>query len=194
MKVIRGYIDELLEYIEQISDELNYSIDSLFFWRGQVWIGKHRIPLYSALAYITSIYVTERPHLFPSYFFFCCAWILLIISTKRSNYPAPIHRSKSYLHHLSCFLPKSLQRACPGVEINASEGQVEVEVMRRRKKKRMENNQRLKSQIAHVRREMQKILAALSDWSMDTNDNGVNYNPLSKLLPIQLLLRGKFMF
>lgn len=105
-----------------------------------------------------------------------------------------MYRSKSFLYHLRSLLPRPLRKTNDGEEIDAFEGHLEEQIMKRIKKKRMEKNQRLKSQIAHVRNEMQKILVALTDLSMDTSEGGVNYNPLSRLLPVQLVLRGAYVF
>ncbi len=190
MKILRGYIDEVLEYIEQFSYEMNYAIDSLFFWRGQVSVGKAEVPLHSAIVYFSAIYVVERPYLLPSYFFFCCAWILLIILHKRSHRPSPLYRSKSLFYHLSYLFPE-IKSNEEGQSISRGEGYHEEEEIKRKKKERMEANKRLKVRIAAVRREMQEFLQALSDLSLHTSEGGVNYNPLSRLLPIQLLLKGK---
>lgn len=191
LKILRSYIDELLEYLELLSDEVSYACDSLLFWRGQVTIWNVRLPLYSATVYLSAIYVTEHPQLFLSYLFFCCALILLIISSKRSNYPAPMYQSKSFFYYVRSVFPFFRQETRVGVNIDAYEGHLEEQSMIRRKKKRMKENQRLKNQIAHVRGEMQKIVAALTDLSIHTSEVGANINPLSKLLPVQLLLRGK---
>ncbi len=191
MKVLRGLIDEFFGYLEQISSEINYSIDSLFFWRGQVTIFTKELPLYSATAYLSSIYVVERPQLIPSYLFFCCAWVLLIILGNRSNFPAPLYRSKSFMYYMKIFLPSTVKLRVEGETISASEGFEKVEEMRLKRIKRVEANKKFKEQINRVKRQMQQFLASLSDLSLHTNEDGVKYNPLSRLLPIQLLLKGK---
>ena len=190
MKVLRAYIDEFLEYIEQSAHEIQYALDSLLFWRGQVSLGHIEIPLYSIITYFSMIYVIERPRLLPSYLFFCCAWILLTILQKRSNYPSPLYRSKSFFYHLNSFFPLTYKNHT-GAKIDAGEGSEEEERMKRRKKEQMEANQQLKTRIAEIRREMQKFLAALSDLTLHTSEVRVSINPLSRLLPIQLLLKGE---
>ena len=191
MKVLRGFIDEFFEYLEQISSEINYSFDSLFFWRGQVSILNVDLPLYSAATYFSAIYVIETPHLIPSYFFLCCACIFLMILGNRSNYPAPLYRSKSFFYHLNSFLPSGMQKTMNGENIHAAEGYEKAEEMKQKKLRRMEANKKFRTQIANIRREMQLFLVSLSDLSLHTNEAGVKYNPLSRLLPIQLLLKGK---
>ena len=191
MKILRSYCDELLEYIEQLSYELSYALDSLLFWRGQVSVFNHELPLYSLIVYISAIYVTERPRLLPSYFFFCVAWVLLAVSNRRSNFPAPIHRSKSFLYHFNSFFPQSGQNKLSGLNIKAGEGYAEMKAMEEKRKNDLEANKELKKRIAQVRREMQQILDVLSTLNLDTTEGGVTYNPLSRLLPIQLLLKGE---
>ncbi len=192
MKILRGFIDEFFEYLEQISSEISYSLDSLLFWRGQVSFFNVELPLYSAAVYFSAIYVIERPRLIPSYFFFCCGWILLAISGNRSDYPAPLYRSKSFLYYMSkMLLPSNLQKYRNGENIGRFEGLNKAEEMKKKKLDRKEANKKFRAQIAHVRREMQLFLASLSDLSLHTSEDGFKYNPLSRLLPIQLLLKGK---
>lgn len=84
-----------------------------------------------------------------------------------------------------------MQKALNGEDIDAAEGYDKAEEMKQKKLKRMEANKQFRTQIANIRREMQLFLVSLSDLSLHTNEDGVKYNPMSRLLPIQLLLKGK---
>lgn len=140
----------------------------------------------------TLLYFTCEARLIPSYICFCLASIFLLILNTRSSCPSPLYRTKSFMFHLkSLLLPSSQTQQEDDQTINPHEGIQEIQVRNLKKKKMIEANKRLKNRIAHVRREMQQILAALSDLSLDTSENS-GYNPLSRLLPVQLILRGKF--
>jgi len=189
MQILKSYIDEFLEYVELWSFEINWGIQSLFFWRGQVRVGKLNLPLHSLLAFVSATYVIERPHLIPAWIFFCAAWCMLILMSRRSNHPSPWYRSRSFFFYLRCFLPFLPAADSRGVHIDAGEGVKEQREMEEKRKKTMEEDKMLQSKIATVRRELQQMLAAVNQVNLVTSErNGLH--PLSRLLPVQLILRG----
>ncbi len=191
MKVLKSYIDEILEYIERASFEIQLGINSFIFWRGQVKVWKFNVPLHSMVAFGSATYIIERPHLLPAYFFFCIAWIMIVLMLRRRGHPSPWYRSKSFFHHLRSFTPFLRSPRTKGVSIERYEGfkaKVEMEELR---KKTIEEDKMLQSRIAAFRTELQEMLSALSEIHLDTTPEGRRFNPLSRLLPLQLLLRGE---
>lgn len=74
------------------------------FWRGQMKVGSIFFPIHSATFFITATTIIERPDLFPAYFFFCLAWIMLASMGSRINHPSPWVKSNSFLHYLLILL------------------------------------------------------------------------------------------
>jgi len=192
MKVLRSYIDEILEYLEIWSFEFHGAIKSLIFWRGQVRFFNLHLPLHSLFAYLSAIYVIERPQLIPAYIFFCAAWCMLALMSRRSKHPSPWLQTKSFSHHLRKSTPLIQSIKSKGVKIVPGEGYTTMKEMEEERKRVMEEDKMLQSKIATVRSELQHILAAISEVDLVTNENGGGLNPLKKLLPVQLLLRGKY--
>lgn len=188
-RILKSYVDELLEYVESWSFKLNVGILSLIFWRGQVRVWKFHLPLHSLVAFISATYVIERPHLIPAYFFFCIAWCMLILMCHQNRHPSPWHRTKSFAHHLGRHTFSGSFGKAEGETIHAKQGFEETKEMHEARKKIMEENKMLKSQIAAVRRELKKLLSAVSDVHIKTCEDGSALNPLGKLLPVQLILR-----
>jgi hypothetical protein len=192
MKVLRSYIDEILEYLEICSFEFHGAVKSLIFWRGQVQFFNLHLPLHSLFAYLSAMYVIERPQLIPAYIFFCAAWCMLILMSRSSKHPSPWLQTKSFSHHLRKLTPLIPSAKSEGVKIVPGEGYTTMKGMEEERKRVREEDKMLQSKIASVRSELQQILAAISQVDLVTNENGGGLNPLRKLLPVQLLLRGKY--
>ena len=111
---------------------------------------------------------------------------------RRRNHPCPWYRSMSYLDYAKFFLPFLISKEPKGVTIRVGEGFEEKERMEADRKKQMEEDKLLQEKIARVRRELNEILVTISDASLKASEDRAikSFNPLSKLLPIQLILRG----
>jgi len=192
MKVLRSYIDEFLGSLEVCSFELSRGLNSLIFWKGQVQICNRKLPVHSLLAFVSASYVIERPHLIPAYICFCAAWCLMILMSRQSNHPSPWHKSRSFTAHIADQVPFLATKSEHGVSIERDQGYDEMMEMETERKRIMEEDKLLQSKIATIRRELQQILATLSDVNLVTSENRGGLNPLRKLLPVQLILRGKF--
>lgn len=78
-----------------------------------------------------------------------------------------------------------------GVTIDSGQGYEETKEMEKERKRVMEEDKLLQSKIATLRRELQQILATIGDVNLVTSENRGGLNPLRKLLPVQLIMRGK---
>jgi hypothetical protein len=188
MKILRSYIDEFMEYLEMSSFEITLALNSLLFWKGQVAFFGFSIPLYSALVFLSAIFVIENVHLIPAYFFLILGSCMYLQMNRRSNHPSPWHRSHSFWHHLMQLLPFFSLNQKPGITIEKDEGHVEMLEREKERQKTLEEDKLLQAKISSVRQELNSILAALSDFSLQTTEMANAFNPLSKLLPLQLLL------
>lgn len=149
------------------------------------------MPLHSVLAFVSATYVIERPPLFPAYFFFCVAWVMSVLMIRQNRNPSPWFRKKAFSHHLYEFVPLRPGGIDNGRTIEAHEGFEENKKLNEERKQLMEDDKMLQSKIAALRRELQQIFESVSDVSLDTYDNVGSLNLMSKLLPIQLILRGE---
>jgi len=98
------------------------------------------------------------------------------------------------MYYLSVLLGLGDQSKHKGIHIAAGEGYLESELLKQEWDKRYEEEQNKKSQISKLRRELQKILQVVQDSSIHTIDKTNGINPLTKLLPIQLILRDVLTF
>jgi hypothetical protein len=188
MKILRSYIDEFMEYIEMTTFEITLALHSLIFWKGQVQIFGFSIPLYSALVFLSAIYVIENLHLIPAYFFFFLGSCMYLQMNRRSNNPSPWHRSHSFWYHMMQILPLFSVFPKQGITIEMGEGYDEMIEQEKERQKILEEDKILQAKISSVRQELNSILSALSDFSLQTTEMANAFNPLSKLLPVQLLL------
>lgn len=186
MKVLRSYIDEFLRSLEVCSFELSRGLHSLILWKGQVKVFNVHLPLHSFLAFVTASYVIERPHLIPAYFSFCAAWCLGILMVRQRNHPSPWHKARSI--DPIPFVPRKTPF---GETIDSGQGYEEMKRMEEERKRVMEEDKLLQSKIATLRRELQQFLATISDVNLVTSENRGGLNPLRKLLPVQLVMKGK---
>jgi len=188
-RILRSYVDELLEYVVSWSFILKRGMRSLIFWRGQVRIGKRAVPLHSFLAFVTAAYVIEYPNLIPAYIFFCAGWCMFVLTCEQHRHPSPWYRGKSFSHHLRRFISSELITS-KGESIDVNEGFKEMKEMEKERQKIAEEDNMLQAQISAVKRELQQILAAVSSVvTIRTNEDVGGLNPLSKLLPVQLIMR-----
>ena len=191
MKVLKSLVDEVLEYIQMGTYEISSGLGSLLFWRGQVKVfGNIHLPLHSLVAFCSAVYVIDHPHSVPSFIFFSIAYYMLVQMNHRKNDPSPWYRCKTFNKWFpTAFLP--FYNNSDGININAGDGIRERLEIEKEKLRRIEEDKLLQEKIAAVRSELQQILSSLGDFSLHTSDDGVSLNPLKRLLPIQLILKGK---
>lgn len=65
---------------------------------------KFQFPTWSAVFYVTSIVLLERPYLFPSFFFAYITSVMLGVQMSHAGHPSPWKRCNSFLHFLSLFV------------------------------------------------------------------------------------------
>jgi len=63
-----------------------------------------QFPTWSAVFYVTSIVLLERPYLFPSFFFAYITSVMLGVQMSHVAHPSPWKRCNSFLHFLSLFV------------------------------------------------------------------------------------------
>jgi len=189
MKILKSYIDEILENMEAFTFESRVGMESLIFWRGQLKVGIFNIPIHSIIAFTSATYVIERPHLLPAYFFFWIAWMMIILMSRKRFHPSPWHRSNSFFHHLKSILPFASSSRRKGVTIDPYQGHKAKVEMDEWRKNKIVDDKLLQSKITKVREELQQMLSALSEINLDTHERTGGLNPLSRLLPVQLILR-----
>ena len=191
MKVLKSLVDELLEYIQMGTYEVNSSLDSVLFWRGQVhFFGNISLPIHSLIVFCSAVYVVEFPRSAPSFLFFSIAYCMLVQMSRRKNDPSPWFRCKSFMTCIATLLLPFIDNN-HGTTIEVGDGFHEKIKGEENKRKKIEEDKRLQENIAAVRRELQQILSSFGDFSLQTNEDGASLNPLKRLLPIQLLLKGK---
>lgn len=189
MKVLRSYIDELFEYMEFAIYSSKDFILSLIFWRGQVYVGSLHLPLHSVVAFLSSVYAIETPRLLPSFFLFSISYCMLILMVQKQSHPSPWYRCKPFGYSLFRFLNLSLKTS-----IQPGEGAEQSEALKVSWKEKIEHEKEMQSEISRLRSEIQKVLVGMGKKiSIQTREEGDSLNPLTRLLPIQLLLKD-FLF
>eukprot|EP00980_Cylindrotheca_fusiformis_P026175 scaffold15497_cov117-Cylindrotheca_fusiformis.AAC.2 len=96
--VTRSYINEILEYKQQLSYVIQDSLLSLMFWRGQVDLlgdEKNKVPLYSFLFFVSACHLIEKPHLIIPFTLLSISLMMMANFTVRSEHPSPWHRCRS---------------------------------------------------------------------------------------------------
>lgn len=185
MKILRSYIDELFEYMELTIYSSKDFILSVIFWRGQVYIGPLHLPLHSVVAFLSSVYAVETPRFLPSFFLFSIAYCMLVLMKKKQSHPSPWYRCKPVSCNLLPFLNISMQ-----THIRPGEGAKQSEALKVSWKERIEREKKMQSEITRLRSEIQKVLVGMGKKiSIQTREEGDSLNPLTRLLPIQLLLK-----
>ena len=168
------------------------ALKSLVFWRGQVKIGTLYLPIHSACAFVGGLYLVDRPHLLPSFFFLGIAWVMLASMKYRSQHPSPWYRTKDFLHYVSVLI--NIKYPYTKTTIRAMEGEKEASNLRANWNNRVEvdTNKRMKI------RELQEEMDGIANEAIHTAENRINLDPLAnaleslapKLFPIQKRLRG----
>ena len=104
IQLLRSYVNEILELKRFLVYAVADSINSLIMWRGQVQVGDVCLPLHSAFAFFSGIYVIERLHLIPGCFFLTIAWMMMASMTYRLKHPSPWQTTTSFFDYLSILL------------------------------------------------------------------------------------------
>ena len=122
---------------------------------------------------------------------------MLTLMSRHHADPYPWSKKSSFSHHLkNCLpLPRFIKGSSSGKGETIDEGQgfQERKECDERRRKIMEEDKKLNSKINNMKRDLEAILLAVSEVNLDTSDR-VGLNPLSRLLPIQLMLRGECLF
>ena len=99
--VTKTYIFELLEYWRNLKFYLGECFWSLVFWRDdQVQVGSVRLPIHSALLFITGSILVERPSMIVPFSLLFISWILLAAMIHRLENPSPWKACTSFLDYL----------------------------------------------------------------------------------------------
>jgi len=121
LTILRSYINELFEYKTNISYSISDSFASLMYWRGQVKVGTIFLPLHSAIFFVVSTFVIERPHLLPAMFFFSLAWIMLANMGSRMNHPSPWAKCNTFFHFFTILVNGKSETSASHATINSME-------------------------------------------------------------------------
>ena len=104
VKILRSYVNEMLELKRFAAYAVNDALASLIMWRGQLKVGTVNLPIHSALAFFGGIFVVERPHLLPGCFFLSIAWIMLASLNSRIHHPSPWFRTMPFSYYMSLLI------------------------------------------------------------------------------------------
>ncbi|CAB9513762.1 expressed unknown protein [Seminavis robusta] len=98
--VTKSYIGEILEYWRAIKFYTGESFWSLVFWRGQVEICSIRLPVHSAVLFVSGTVLIERPDLIVPFYCLFVAWFMLATMSHRRATPSPWHTCNSFWHYI----------------------------------------------------------------------------------------------
>ena len=168
------------------------SIDSLLMWRGQVQVGPLSLPLHSAIAFFGGIYIVERPHLIPGFFFLSIAWIMLASMSHRMQHPSPWKRVKPLSYYLSMLLNGKSFITQP--VIKKGEGYVDTIKLNANWKNRIETDVDAVWKAWELDQELEKV----ANEMLHTKEKKATGDPMelilapleSYLFPQQVRLRG----
>ncbi len=100
IQLLRSYVNEMIQLKRLLFYAVGDAAKSLVMWKGQVKLFGKDLPLHSACAFLSAMYVIERPHLLPGYFFISIAWIMLASMLCRTQHPSPWQKVPSFYHYL----------------------------------------------------------------------------------------------
>lgn len=194
IKLLRSYVNEMLEMKRFIFYTINDAFMSLILWRGQLQVGRMLLPVNSALAFFGGIYIIERPHLIPGCFFLTIAWIMLASLNARLHHPDPWHQTMPFSHYLSLLLLG--KSSVPSKEIQSMENHEESMNYKVNWEKRIETDMNAINKRWELQLEMDKI----GNQDLQTEEKAMVPNPdpiaialesvSAWLFPMQKKLRG----
>jgi hypothetical protein len=191
IKLLRSYVNEILELKRFIGYVLKDTFTSLIMWHGQLQVGDFHIPIHSIIAFFGGIYVIERPHLLPGCFFLCIAWIMLASLNSRIHHPSPWHRTLPFTHYLSILI---FGKSCLTVdEIKSMQCHDETSKYEKNWENRFETDTEAINKRWNLQLEMEKI----GNEDLRTEEEKNSADPIAialaslapRLFPIQKRLR-----
>lgn len=191
MKLLRSYIDEIFELKLFLSYSIADAFNSLIMWQGQVKIGSRYLPMHSVCAFFGGIYLVERPHLIPGFFFLGIAWLMIISMHSCSHHPSPWRRLPTFTTHLSTLIYGD---SVPSVtEIKVEDGHIENTKFEESWQNRLQTDLDASTKIW----EMQQAVDEFGNLEIHTVEKKLTLDPLEnvleslapKLFPIQKKLR-----
>lgn len=164
--VFKSYINEIFEYKQRIGYAVSDAVSSLIFWRGQIEIFGVFLPIYSIVLFSLTIYVIERPYMFPSFFLFCVAGVMLANMRNRLGHPSPWVTCPSFWHFLNIL--RTGHSNISVLRIDPKENYEEEQAYENAWQKRMETDMK----AAEKKAEMQKELNDIGDETIHTAVKG----------------------
>jgi hypothetical protein len=166
MTVFKSYINEIFEYKRHMGYAISDALGSLIFWRGQIEIYGVLLPVYSTFFFCLSIYVIERPYMFPSFLLLSVAGVMLANMRNRLAHPSPWTTCPSFWHFASILWTGHSNISV--LRINAKEKFEEQEAYDKAWQKRVEGDLKAAAKKA----EMQTELNAIGDETIHTELKG----------------------
>lgn len=189
------YVEELMEY-KYLQYYIYDAVVSLLFWRGQVPVFGIYMPVHSLVAFLSSITLAERPSLYPAFFFFSIAWLLIATQIYRNKSPNPWSKTKTMIGFLTSIIAsKAINFPYQTIEAHQNEEEskeVEMKLKMRLEKAKKEAEEYQMEQMK-LQEEHEEMLAEAGDQTADTNistrKNKISFDPLKFVLyPIQQYL------
>lgn len=192
IKLLRSYVNEILELKRFLFYAVGDACHSLIMWNGQVQVGNLFLPLHSVFAFLTGVYIVERPHLIPGYFFICIAWIMFATMIQRIQHPSPWKRTLPFYYFLSILIYGN-DAVMDHDDIPAYQGHDENEKFDDYWSNRILKDFDMSNKIWEIQKEIEQ----LGNQDLHTKEKKVDYDPLTavlsslsdRLFPIQLRLR-----
>ena len=194
-KTIQLYVEELMSH-QYVRFIINDAIISLLFWRGQVRLCKNIwVPFYSLVLFLSMVSMAEFPWLFPSFFCFGFAWVLLSVQNYRNNSPNPWDQTKSYGTLLLTSIVGSPFAGPHTIEVHQNESKsLEYEsAVKERIQEAKDDEKLLQEEQAKLMEEHEEMVASLGELNantdMATKTGGLSIDPFKSVLyPIQQVL------
>ena len=155
-------------------------------------VGKMHLPLHSAVAFFGGIYLVERPHLLPGFFFLGIAWIMIFNMNLRSRHPDPWNRSLTFSYFFSILLTG--EPPISYTKIDKYEGHEDKVRYDLNWKNRIDTDLDAANRAWELQEEMNKV----GNEELHTAEEKVEHDPVaiamnslaSRLFPMQKRLRG----
>lgn len=178
-ETIHMYINELMAY-RYLRYYIAEAAASLFFWRGQVEMFGVYLPLHSAAAFFLAIMLAEYPSLYPSFFFFSIAWLLLAAQTWRNGTPNPWGESKTFFGFLSA-LVTGYEIDFPSRQIAAHQNEEEAKALEKRFNDRVE---RAEKEAEERKKEQTRLMQNSEEIKADTEPTNTDISTKKKSFSI----------
>ena len=166
----------------------------LMLWRGTFQIAVFgrtiKLPVHSLSAFMSAIWMVERPQMIPSFSFAMLAWVLLATMDYRRALPDVWSRCKPYREYLETLVFG--QSSAPPASIKSRENYEEAQAFLQAYQKRIEDSEKdaMKSyeESMKAQEEYDKEMEEIGDDKTDisTKRGGVSMDPFKPILfPVQ---------